>query len=826
MKSPLITPLLSFLFTALVACFAPVFVTAQTYEWKNVVIKGGGFVSGLVYHPTQPNVFYARTDVGGAFRWQAATGSWLPLTDHLGKDDSQLTGIVSFALDPQDANQLYLACGQYLPSWGQNAAILRSSDRGATWSRTNLSLKLGGNSDGRSTGERLQVDPNLGSVLFLGTNQDGLWKSIDSGVTWNRVTAFGPTSATLVLFDARTGSSGSATQTIYVGVNSTTAASLYRSTDGGATWAAVAGVPGGVMPHHAKLGTDGLLYLTFCNGPGPNGISSGSVWKLKTADGTWTNITPPTGQGGFAGLSLDALNPGTLVVSTLDRWYPRDEIYRSTDSGATWKALNLLSAPRDGSSAPYSNTSSPHWTGVVEIDPFNAARAFYITGYGLFSTDNLTAADTNGTVAWTFRNDGLEETVPLGLVSPPSGAPLVSVIGDIDGFRHDDLTVSPARGRHSVSVGTNNSIDFAELVPDKMGRTHNGSTIRASWSGDGGTTWTYFASGPAAAVANGTGVIAISADGARFVWVPTHSVAYVSADNGASWTASSGGPAANANANYTPVADRVNAAKFYLYDPANGRVYVSTDGGGSFAQAATGLPTGGDPLRAVFGQEGHLWLPTWGNGLYRSTNSGTSFAKITGVQEAYRIGFGKAATGQAYPAIFLWGKIGGVTGFFRSDDESATWTRINDDSHQYGWINVISGDPRVYGRVYLATGGRGIIYGTLASAFPAITTQPVNQTANAGGTAGFTVTASGTPAPAYQWQRLPAGSGTWVNVSEGGNYAGSTATTLTISSISAGMHGDQFRCVAANSAGSATSDAAVLSVIVAPTGAVITITVE
>ena len=79
--------------------------------------------------------------------------------------------------------------------------------------------------------------------------------------------------------------------------------------------------------------------------------------------------------------------------------------------------------------------------------------------------------------------------------------------------------------------------------------------------------------------------------------------------------------------------------------------------------------------------------------------------------EAYGLGFGKAADGKKYPALYLIGKIGDVVGFFRSDDAGATWVRINDDQHQYGFCTVITGDPRVYGRVYMGTGGRGIIYG-------------------------------------------------------------------------------------------------------------------
>ena len=42
--------------------------------------------------------------------------------------------------------------------------------------------------------------------------------------------------------------------------------------------------------------------------------------------------------------------------------------------------------------------------------------------------------------------------------------------------------------------------------------------------------------------------------------------------------------------------------------------------------------------------------------------------------------------------------------------------RINDDQHQYGYISHVTGDPRIYGRVYFATGGRGIVYGDINTA--------------------------------------------------------------------------------------------------------------
>jgi hypothetical protein len=87
---------------------------------------------------------------------------------------------------------------------------------------------------------------------------------------------------------------------------------------------------------------------------------------------------------------------------------------------------------------------------------------------------------------------------------------------------------------------------------------------------------------------------------------------------------------------------------------------------------------------------------------------------------------------------------------------------------------------------------------------PTITTQPANQTVSPGASATFTVGASGTAPLAFQWQR------------DGGAIAGATASSFTLSSAQSSDSGATFRCVVSNSAGSATSNAATLTVTAAP----------
>ncbi|MEU5071295.1 cellulose binding domain-containing protein [Streptomyces asoensis] len=726
-------------------------LAAESYTWKNARIDGGGFVPGIVFNRKEKNLAYARTDIGGAYRWQQASRTWTPLLDSVGWADWGHTGVVSLASDSVDPNKVYAAVGTYTNSWDPgNGAVLRSADRGASWQKTDLPFKLGGNMPGRGMGERLAVDPNRNSVLYLGApSGKGLWRSTDSGVTWSQVANFpnvgnyqqDPTDTSgyasdnqgivWVTFDESTGTSGTATKTVYVGVADKDNA-VYRSTDAGATWTRLAGQPTGYLAHKGVLDSvNGYLYLAYSDKGGPYDGGKGRLWRYATATGAWTDISPVAEADtyyGFSGLTVDRQKPGTVMATAYSSWWPDTQIFRSTDSGGTWtKAWDYTSYPNranrftmDVSSSPWltwgANPSPPEqtpklgWmTEALEIDPFDSARMMYGTGATIYGTENLTAWDAGGQFAVRPMVQGLEETAVNDLASPPTGAPLLSALGDIGGFRHTDLTKVPSMMYTSPNFTTTTSLDYAESDPNTVVRVGDlDSGPHVAFSTDNGANW--FAGTDPSGVSGG-GTVAAAADGSRFVWSPAGTGVQYTTGFGSAWQASSGIPSGA-----VVESDRVDPKTFYGFK--SGKFYVSSDGGATFTgSAATGLPAG-DSVRfkALPGTKGDVWLAGGASdgayGLWHSTDSGATFTRLAGVEQADTIGFGKAATGASYQTLYTSAKIAGVRGIFRSTDKGVSWTRVNDDAHQWGWTGAaITGDPRVYGRVYVSTNGRGVVYG-------------------------------------------------------------------------------------------------------------------
>ncbi|RXW14751.1 hypothetical protein EST38_g11104 [Candolleomyces aberdarensis] len=738
-------------------------VPSQKYNWKNVKIGGGGgFVPGIVFNAKEKGLAYARTDIGGAYRLNA-DDSWTPLLDWADDARWNYWGIDALATDPVEPNRLYLATGMYTNSWDpNNGQILISTDRGASFNVSKLPFKVGGNMPGRGIGERLAIDPKSNNILYFGARSgNGLWKSTDYGKTWAKVASF-PSAGTYipvpgdtndyntdivgiawVTFDSTTGTSGSATPRIFVGVANKDSQSIFVSNDAGNTWSAVAGQPTGFIPHKGVLSSsEKTLYISYSDGAGP------VMYKYDIASGTWTNITPVSGGDlyfGFGGVAVDSQRPGTIMVAALNSWWPDGQIFRSTDSGATWSPLwSWGNYPELNKHYSYSNSKAP-WLGPnypdtlagnlqigwmmesLEIDPFDSNHWLYGTGATIYGGRDLLQWDAKHNVSISSLADGLEETAILGLISPPSGPSLLSAVGDLGGFVHNSLSAAPATGFKDPNWATASDIDFAGNNPSivvRVGTGDSSSGKQVAISRDYGTSWSQHY-GAADNVSGGK--VAVSADGDIILWRSNGNGVLVSQNMG------SFAPVATLPSSTTIVtSDKKDNAVFYA--AAGSSFYLSTDGGKTFAaKGSLGASTSTFEIAVNPNKTGDIWVST-DKGLFHSADSGATFTGIPGISQAWGVALGAPPSAGGYPAIFTAANVNlnGV-GYFKSDDQGASWVQINDPAYGFGSAsaNVVAADSRVYGRVYIGTNGRGIFYGDAGGTNPppistgtAVTTPP------------------------------------------------------------------------------------------------------
>ncbi|MCF6407273.1 T9SS type A sorting domain-containing protein [Chitinophaga filiformis] len=759
------------------------------YVWKNAPIGGGGFVTGIVTHKTSGDR-YCRTDVGGAYRWDAANNTWVQLLDWLDESENGFIGVEALALDPQNANNIYMLCGTSYINGGRTA-ILKSTDKGNTFTYTDVTslFKAHGNGSGRGNGERLVVDPNNSNILFCGTRANGLWKSTDGGVTWNLAwngvtTTPNENGICFVVYDPSGAVVGGATQTMYIGVSRTGSANIYKSTDGGASFTAISPTTS-FMPHRAALqGT--TMYVTYADEAGPQSSGGdGKLYKLNTSTGVWTNVTPVHSKDyPYGGVSIDPTNVNRVIVSTCGMYWNNqfgtgwgDFVFLTTDGGSTWTLKNGANATYDANGMEWSRGGAVNWMDCIEFDQSNLSKVRVIGGGGVYTCSDITATNPS----WKYDVIGIEETALLDGTSIPGG-PFISSFGDVTGFVHEPLTSYPTK-RLSPTDQNNQSIAYAGANTSRVVRAANEGSV-VYYSNDKGSSWTGCTTNMGK-----DGRISISADGGTILHCPLRSTTtYYTTNNGASWSACSGVSLGDA----APVADQVNPNYFYVYNPTNGQMLTSSNKGVSFSVAGTpGASTANHPwesalMRPVPGFEGHVWVPLGRNGLKYSTNYGAAYTTISDVTYCKSIGIGKAMPGSSYPTVFIWGTVSGVTGLFRSTDQGATWARMNDDAHEFAGAPLLIGDMNVAGRVYMsAGGGRGLIYWDPVACTPTTITPYVQLN---GGNWQQTANASLTPGGSVQFGPQPIQGGSW-SWSGPNNFSAATRE-VTISNIQANQAGN------------------------------------
>ena len=694
---------------------------APSKGWTTVKMGGGGYIPGIIYHPTVANLRYARTDMDGVYRWDNGISQWTALTDGFAPEDGGNEGAESLAVDPSDANKVYMTTSMSV-SYG-NGRFYYSSNQGNTWNYVTLPFPIGSNNQGRAIGERLVVDPNLPSTMFYASRTAGLWKSMDSGLNWSQVTSLSnyvmtttdmtnsnggsPIGVEFVVFDTTVPTTGftptgSATRTLYAGVApdykglAGLSSYLYKSTDGGATWtgitipAAVTSAttgtpPAPVLPYipHMVRAADGMFYVPFASSSGPG--SSAPSWLYKFDGTNWTQlIASGAGYfGGIGGLSVYGSGATTKIAFGVSgTWGDGGWVQiamASADAGATWHEIGR--SGDTGGSLNYHDASGYWgWVDDLQIDPFNPDHVSYGLGGGIMSTTDAFSA-SGWLPHWTFDVNGIEERVNLGMTAPPPAASyvLLSGHGDTGLCVNTSLTSSANNRSPGLGGGNGTGIDMAWNNPAYIAAVGTFGTSKGVYSTDSGVTWTNFPAVPPTATNTGDhSKVAVTADGANIIWSVAGQIPYYSTDKGATWKATNlPTPMAAYNASYHIAADRKNPLKVYAYDhggdfwnpPGSGKFYYSTDGGHTFtASAQTWDPYGFNYTDLAVNPfaEGDLWLAD-ANNLWHSVDSGVTWTKLTGTlvgtgnttqHGAMKVALGVPAAGSSYSAaVYFVGRL-------------------------------------------------------------------------------------------------------------------------------------------------------------------------
>lgn len=778
--------------------------TYVPYSYRHAPVPGGGFVTGFCFHPGKPDILYARTDIGGVYRYDFTERSWISLMNHVKATQKWESYTLSIALNPAHPEWLYCAAGD----WNSNYLCL-SKDMGKHFTYAAIPTGVHGNAPGRGTGERLVVDPANSDIIYFGSQSGGLLVSEDGGQNFSRLSVKpgggrAESDFAFVWLDPRSARNGRC-QTMVAAASgkenspggNIRGCSLYISRDAGKTFDPLPGQPAdesfgdypGFVGQRVAF-TGKYLFITMaavkksrsgwsgyaCDS---GGDEQGCILRYElTQDGdikNYTYVTPDLSFldenvdkiskiTGFGGIDADLCHPGHLICST-QCCSQGDAVFYTTDYGEHWfPILHDLEIGIMDFDVPYmkpeynNNHNLIHWLSDIKIDPYNPDRAVFNTGTGIFMTENLKDGILGRPVVWKSSCRGLEETVHLNVYSPPEGeVKLIDIVGDLGGFAFTDLT-RPAensfadQNKHRYITCLN--ADFPDTQPQNVAVTARGNwkgktTGGVIWSQDQCRSWVRL---PDPVNITGridqlvetirkpntnSGWVAVSANAGTLVWciadkfrVPYDSVVYTE-NLGQSWAKSSvydqnRQEYHRQEGNLKVFSDRMDSEVFYGFG-SDSDIFISTDRARSFYQIAVPddfpkLELGGidnrmgAEIRVQSGKQGVVWIAAGEGGLWQISfhkkNQCADFKRISKEGDAiFCQGMGKASPGSVYDTLYVNGIIDGEYGFYRSLDEGRTWQRINHENQMFGDIRSIIGDPRTFGRFYIATGSRGVLWG-------------------------------------------------------------------------------------------------------------------
>jgi photosystem II stability/assembly factor-like uncharacterized protein len=333
----------------LVLCLAAAPLSAAPNRWTPFGLTGGP-VDSVVIDPAHPTAL-----------WMASAGTVYASTDggaswNVASSGLEGQGVRFLALDPGQANVLYAASGQPMPS-GITPGIFRSRDAGAHWTRVASVPQQSIWSLAVAPGP-----PGAPGVVFAGTDRQ-LLRSRDGGATFQAVI-----DRTAVVIFGAVAPDPQHPGTVYAVARDRRS----KSIDFGATWADLDETPGHRPP------TIGTLVLAPSDPQTLYETGNGDIaatWRSRNGGVTWDGPVNFVADA----LAVDPADPFTVYGGALNG------IYVSHDGGVTWA---LASAGLETLTLDNTTFYGVH---AFATAPGRGGFMLAATGRGLFETDDAGA---------------------------------------------------------------------------------------------------------------------------------------------------------------------------------------------------------------------------------------------------------------------------------------------------------------------------------------------------------------------------------------------------------------------------------------------------
>ena len=668
------------------------------YNRQHVYLGSLGYTTGVAAHPKNPQLLYCKTDTSGLYLYDREKDCWNNLMEGIPNSDSAVQAVRSFGLDPNDDSVIYVSGGGNWYDYPHY--LIKTEDRGKTWKKLSFSGNTASGGEVRLMGESIAVDPNDSNTVYCGTFTDGLFVSRDAGENWEQIedipAEYNSTFAggvSCVVIDGSERTADGRSKAIYAGV---LGRGVYESRDGGASFSLIEGSPR--IPCRMEI-SNGGLYISATNKK--SAAISGGFFRYKK--GAFANISPDSDDDSYMAFMIDDGNPDMMMAVNAP-YRVRCDVYRTYDGGKSWEKLNSILNP----------------SGICS-DPLNPSKLWWPHGKGMYRIKDKDAESLN----YESGDNGLEQLCCTQALSAPNGALHIMVM-DHGHMRNKNIFEKASSVKPYIAKGA--AIDYCETAPEYMlrvGFTDNDvmDTSGAAVSTDGGETFTALdwretnriidAAVSSELGSNGKPVMIMATVGdmstgeGKGLWR--------SEDLGISWQKCGETVTYSSSWDYggrALASDRVNGNTFYYLD--NERLYRSDDGGKSWNEIKTfdkissvksGISVGAY-AKTVPGCEGGIWVSR-PDGIYMSYDYGNTW-NVYKTGSDVLFGFGKGVS-DGIPAVYLYGKKDGCFGVYISDDMGQSYRRIADLSNDVpGNVSDICGDSIYYGRVYAATGGKGV----------------------------------------------------------------------------------------------------------------------